>query len=114
MKKYQVNLDTQTIDSAEGALRNQYNKDYGIYLTPARKKDKEKMIENVEDLLAQNRVYVLNTENNKIFLEEHKKYQWDEDSLKTDKPKVVKIDDHTVDAFQYYVNNNLEKLGLKI
>jgi phage terminase large subunit len=59
MKKYQVNLDTQTIDSAEGALRNQYNKDYGIYLTPARKKDKEKMIENVEDLLAQNRVYVL-------------------------------------------------------
>jgi phage terminase large subunit len=114
MKQYQVNLDTQTIDSAEGALRNQYNKDYGIYLTPAKKKDKEKMIENVEDILAQDRVYVLNTENNRIFLDEHKKYQWDEESLKTDKPKVVKIDDHTCDAFQYYVNNNLEKLGLKI
>lgn len=112
-EKWGLNLDTETIDSAEGALRNQYAKDYGIYLRPARKKEKEKMIENVEDLLVQDRVFVLNTENNAIFLDEHKRYIWDEKSLKTAEPKVVKVDDHTCDAFQYYVNNNLEKLGLK-
>lgn len=112
--KWQLSIDDRTIDSAEAALRNQYDKDYGIWLRPAKKKEKQKMIENVEDLLVQDRVYVLDTQNNAIFLDEHKKYQWDEDSLKTDKPRVIKEYDHTVDAFQYYVNNNLEKLGLKI
>jgi phage terminase large subunit len=114
IKKWKTNIDSWTIDSAEGALRNQFNKDYGIYLTPARKKIKVKMIENVEDLLVQDRVYVLNNKNNSIFLEEHKKYQWDEKTLNTADPKVVKENDHTCDAFQYYVNNNLEKLGLKM
>jgi phage terminase large subunit len=114
VKQWEVNIDTYVIDSAEAALRNQYDKDYGQWLTPAKKKEKEKMIENVEDLLAQNRMHVLNNEPNKIFLDEHKKYQWDPDSLLTDKPKVIKVHDHTVDAFQYYVNNNLSKLGLKI
>lgn len=112
-KNFKLNVDTQTIDSAEGALRNQYNKDYGIYLQPAKKKQKVKMIENVEDLLAQNRIYVLNTKNNAIFLDEHKKYQWDKDTLNTADPKVIKDNDHTCDAFQYYVNNNLSKLNLK-
>ena len=114
ISKWNINVDTQTIDSADGALRNQFNKDYGVYLIPAKKKMKVKMIENVEDLLAQNRVYVLDTPNNQIFLEEHKKYQWDEDKKGTEDPKVVKVDDHTCDAFQYYVNNNLDKLGLKL
>jgi phage terminase large subunit len=114
VKQWGIHLDTQTVDSADGAIRNQYAKDHGIFLTPARKKDKEKMIENVEDLLALGRMYVLNTENNKIFLDEHRKYQWDEESLKTPQPKVVKVDDHTCDAFQYYVNNNLSKLNLKM
>jgi len=114
ISKYNVNIDTQVVDSADGAIRNQFSKDYGIYLTPARKSTKEDMIDYVRDLLANNRVYVLNTENNQIFLEEHKKYQWDEDSLEPGKePKVVKVDDHTVDAFQYYVINNLQKLELK-
>lgn len=113
-EQWGLNLDTQVVDSADGAIRNQYAKDYGIYLTPAKKKEKQKMIENVEDLLVLDRVYVLETENNKIFLDEHKKYQWDEDSLKTPDPKVVKQNDHTCDAFQYYVNNNLAKLNLKI
>lgn len=112
--KWNLNIDTKTIDSAEGALRNQYDKDYGEYLQPARKKQKVKMIENVEDLLAQGRVYVLNTENNLIFLDEHKKYQWDEKTLRTANPEVVKENDHTCDAFQYYVNNNLSKLNLKM
>ena len=77
-------------------------------------RQKVKMIESVEDLLSQGRVFVLNTENNKIFIEEHKKYQWDPKKKNTDKPEVIKIDDHTCDAFQYYVGNNLSKLGLKI
>lgn len=105
--------DVQTIDSAEGALRNQIFKDYGIRLHPVAKKKKIDMIDNVQDLLAQGRFFVLNTPNNQIFLEEHRKYQWDADTLQTDDPKVIKVDDHTCDAFQYYVNDNLRKLGLK-
>jgi phage terminase large subunit len=112
-KQWNINIDTHTIDSAEGALRNQVNKDYGLYLQPAKKKIKVKMIENVEDLLAQDRMFVLNTTNNRIFLDEHKKYQWDPETLNTADPKVIKEHDHTCDAFQYYTNNNLEKLGLK-
>src|SRR5690606_22743539 len=111
---YKKNIDKWIIDSADGALRNQFFKDKGIRLTPIAKKTKVKMIENVEDLLAQGRVYVLNTEGNKIFLEEHKKYQWDEKTLKSKNPDVNKVDDHTCDAFQYYVNGNLSKLGLTI
>lgn len=114
ISKYNLNLDTWVIDSADGALRNQVNKDYSLYLTPAKKKQKVKMIENVEDLLAQGRVFILNTKNNQIFLDEHKRYQWDEKTVNTADPKVIKEHDHTCDAFQYFVNNNLEKLGLKI
>lgn len=112
-KQYKRHFDVQTIDSAEGALRNQYFKDYGIRLHPVAKKKKIDMIDNVQDLLAQGRFFVLNTENNKVFISEHQKYQWDADSLNTADPKVIKIDDHTCDAFQYYVIDNLRKLGLK-
>lgn len=113
VKMYNRYFDIQTIDSAEGALRNQFFKDYGIKLHPVAKKKKIDMIDNVQDLLAQKRFFVLNTERNKIFIEEHKKYQWDADTLQSDDPKVIKVDDHTCDAFQYYVNDNLQKLGLK-
>jgi len=113
VKKYKRHFDVQTIDSAEGALRNQYFKDYGIRLHPVAKKKKIDMIDNVQDLLAQGRFFVLNTEINKVFISEHQKYQWDADSLNTADPKVIKIDDHTCDAFQYYVMDNLRKLGLK-
>ncbi|MGG4039907.1 PBSX family phage terminase large subunit [Heyndrickxia ginsengihumi] len=112
-KQYQRPIDMMTIDSAEGALRNQIYKDYSLKLHPISKKKKIDMIDNVQDLLAQGRFFYLDTENNKIFIEEHKKYQWDADTLQSDDPKVVKVDDHTVDAFQYYVNDNLRKLGLK-
>lgn len=113
INQYKRNIDVDTIDSAEGALRNQVFKDYGIRLHPIAKKKKVDMIDNVHDLLAQGRFYYLDTENNKIFIEEHKKYQWDPDTLESDDPKVIKEDDHTCDAFQYYVNDNLRKLGLK-
>lgn len=106
-------VDTQVIDSADAALRNQYNKDYGILLTPVKKLKKKDMIANVETLLALGNVYVLDTENNQIFLEEHKKYQWIPETKETDDPQVVKENDHTCDAFQYYVRMNLSKLGLK-
>jgi len=112
-QEYNKPIDMMTIDSAEGALRNQVFKDYSIRLHPIPKKRKVDMIDNVHDLLAQGRFFYLDTENNKIFIEEHKKYQWDPDALQSDDPKVVKEDDHTVDAFQYYVNDNLRKLGLK-
>lgn len=113
--KYRRPISTETIDSAEGALRNQIFKDYGRILTPVVKRKKDTMIDYVRDLLAQGRFYYLNTENNQIFIEEHKKYQWDKKSLEPGKePKVVKLDDHTCDAFQYYVVNNLSKLGLAL
>ncbi|WP_339176247.1 PBSX family phage terminase large subunit [Bacillus sp. PS93] len=112
-QEYNKYFDKQTIDSAEGALRNQFFKDYGIRLHPVAKKKKIDMIDNVQDLLAQGRFFVLKTESNQIFLTEHRKYQWDADTLQSDDPKIIKIDDHTCDAFQYYVKDNLQKLGLK-
>lgn len=112
-KTFNKQIDKTTIDSAEGALRNQVFKDYSLRLHPIAKKKKVDMIDNVHDLLAQGRFYYLDTPNNKIFIEEHKKYQWEPDTKDTDDPKVVKEDDHTCDMFQYYVNDNLRKLGLK-
>lgn len=112
-ERYLKHIDKRTIDSAEAALRNQYFKDYGIRLHPVNKKKKVNMIENVTDLLAQGRFFMIENDNNQIFYEEHKKYVWDEDTLQSDDPKVIKEDDHTCDAFQYYVQDNLRKLGLK-
>ncbi|KYC72302.1 MULTISPECIES: PBSX family phage terminase large subunit [Heyndrickxia] len=113
LSEFRKNIDMRTIDSAEGALRNQYMKDFGVRLHPIIKKKKVNMIENVQDLLAQGRFFMLRNNNNQIFYEEHKKYQWDADTLQSDDPKVIKVDDHTCDAFQYYVNDNLQKLRLK-
>lgn len=113
IEKYKRNIDKETIDSAEGALRNQLFLDYGIRLHPIAKKKKVDMIDHVHVLLAQGRFYYLDTPNNKIFIEEHKKYQWKEETRETDDPQVIKEDDHTCDMFQYYVNDNLRKLGLK-
>lgn len=111
--EFRRQYDVQTIDSAEGALRNQVFKDHGIRLHPVAKKKNIDMIDNVQDLLAQGRFYVLKKPSNQIFIEEHRKYQWDANTLQSDDPKVIKVDDHTVDAFKYYVQDNLRKLGLK-
>lgn len=103
-----------TIDSAEGALRNQYLEDFGIRWHPVAKKKKIVMTEYVQSLLADGRFYYLPTENNlRYFIEEHKRYQWEEKSIMNDDPKVVKEDDHTCDAFQYMIVDNLQLLGLK-
>ena len=103
-----------TIDSAEGALRNQYLEDFGIRWHPVAKKKKITMTEYVQSLLANGRFYYFPTENNlKYFIEEHKRYQWDEKTVKDDDPKVIKEDDHTCDAFQYMVVDNAQLLRLK-
>ena len=102
-----------TIDSAEGGLRNQYFKDYGERLHPVAKKRKIDMISYVQDLLALGRFFYLNTESNQVFIEEHRRYQWDEKTKDTKDPKVVKDDDHTCDALQYIVTDNLRDFDLK-
>lgn len=112
-ESYNRPIDKMTIDSAEGALRNQIYKDYHIRLNPVAKKKKVDMIDNSQDLLAQGRFFYLDTPANQIFVTEHKKYQWDASTLHSDDPKVIKIDDHTCDAFIYFVQDNLQKLGLR-
>ncbi|RBR36042.1 PBSX family phage terminase large subunit [Enterococcus cecorum] len=108
------NVRKRTIDSAEGALRNQYKKDYRIKWHPVKKKKKIVMTEFVQSLLAEGRFFYLPTKNNlKFFIEEHKKYQWDEKTVMNDDPKVIKEDDHTCDALQYFVVDNLKDLKLK-
>lgn len=113
----------RTIDSAEAALRNQYYKDYGQHWDPVGKKKKIDMIDIVHDLLAQGRFYYLkkpyktglpNCDSNDIFVEEHKKYQFDERTLNSDDPKVIKEDDHTCDEFQYFCTANARDLRLKV
>lgn len=111
--KYNVKTGLITIDSAEGGLRNQYYKDYGVNLHAVAKGKKIDMVDFVQDLLVQGRFYYLDIDKNKIFVEEHKRYQWDEKTIYSNNPEVIKVDDHTCDAFQYYVKDNLRKLGLK-
>lgn len=107
---WQRSADEATSDYA---IDHEYYKKYGRHWHHVHKVEKTKMIDHVQDLLATGRFYYLDNEANKIFIDEHQKYQWDGDSLKTDKPKVVKVDDHTCDAFQYFVLDNLRDLGLK-
>ena len=55
-EKYNVPIIRLTIDSAEGALRNQYFKDFGIRWVPVAKKKNQTMIDMVTSLLAQGKV----------------------------------------------------------
>ncbi|MCC4346125.1 PBSX family phage terminase large subunit [Limosilactobacillus reuteri] len=102
-----------TIDSAEGALDNQFYNDYGIHWHKVNKLKKVDMIDRVQDLLAQGRFYYLKRPENDIFIAEHQKYQWDENTLQSDDPKVIKEDDHTCDQFMYLCLDNERDLGLK-
>lgn len=136
LKKYQTTIDKETIDSAEGALRNQLFKDYGKRLSPVDKgKSKEKLIEYSQDFLAKGKFFILDNPNNKIFKKETENYRWKEGSVEKGKPEPDKTEkelpsteiyynshskeysyyyaDHTCDAFQYWVKDNLQKLGLK-
>lgn len=102
-----------TIDSAEGALDNQFYNDFGIRWHKVAKLKKVDMIDRVQDLLAQGRFYYLDRPENEIFLAEHRKYQWDDKTLQSDDPKVIKEDDHCCDQFMYFVRDNERFLGLK-
>lgn len=112
--KYKVQALQYTIDSAEGALRNQMFLDFGLRWHPVAKLKKVTMIDSFQSLLAQGRFYYLNIENNKIFIEEHKMYRWDEKTIKSDNPSVIKEDDHTCDTAQYFVLDNAKLLGLRV
>ena len=104
----------RTIDSAEAALRNQYYLDHQIRWHPVAKKDKQTMIDFATNLFAQGRFYYLDTENNKVFYEEHKHYRYKEGTADTDSPVVIKEDDHTCDAFEYFCVDNAAVLGIAV
>jgi phage terminase large subunit len=135
LKKYKTICDTETIDSAEGALRNQYFAMFGIKLIPVNKgKDKEELIEYSQDFLDTGKYVILNVPNNWIHIKEMKNYMWVKDSVEKGKPVPDKEEkeltgetyynthtndysyyyaEHSCDDFQYYVKNNLQKLGLE-
>lgn len=102
-----------TMDSAEGALDNQFYNDFGIHWHKVNKLKKVDMIDRVQDLAAQGRLFYLDNEDNKIWVEQCRKYQWDEDTLESDDPKVIKVDDHCADNLQYFVRDAERDLGLK-
>lgn len=134
-KKYKTIVDNETIDSAEGALRNQYFAMFGVKLHPVNKgKDKEELIEYSQDFIDLGKYVILNTENNWIHIKEMKNYMWKKDSVEKGKPDPDKEEkeltsetyynthtndysyyyaDHSCDAFQYWVKDNLQKLGLE-
>lgn len=107
---YKQSADSATSDFAlDHEMFKQFNQRYHH----VSKTEKTKMIDNVQNLLATGRVYYLDTPENQIFIEQARNYRWDEKTLKSDTPKVVKEDDHTCDAFQYFVLDNLRDLRLK-
>lgn len=110
---YHVRVLKRTIDSAEGALRNEFIKEYSERWHGVAKSDEATMIDYVSSLLAQGRVYYLDTDDNQIFVKQHQQYQWDEKTVHSDEPRVVKENDHTVDAFKYFAIDNARELGLK-
>jgi len=134
-KKYQTIVDTETIDSAEGALRNQYFAMFGIDLDPVNKgKNKEELIEYSQDFMDLGKYVILDTPNNWIHIKELKNYMWKKDSVEKGKPEPDKEEkeltgetyyntytndysyyyaEHSCDDFQYWVKNNLQKLGLE-
>lgn len=136
MKNWLSGIDTETIDSAEGALRNQLFKDWGKSFHPVNKgKNKEELIDYSIDFFSRGKFRALDTNNNQIFKREIKNYMWQEGSVEKGKPVPDKEEkeipstdeyfntwskdqsyyyaDHTCDMYQYWVKDNLRKLGLK-
>ena len=119
-----------------GALRNQFFKDYGKRLCPVDKgTNKEQLIDYTQDFLSKKKFRILNNNNNQIFKKENENYMWLKDSVEKGKPTPDKMEkaflssekyyntytkdyaysyaDHTQDQFQYWIKRNLQKLGLK-
>lgn len=136
IKKWKSGEDQETIDSAEGALRNQLYADYGKRFHPVNKgKSKEELIDYSQAFLAKGKFRILLNNNNKIFKKENENYMWKEGSVEKGKPEPDKTEnefigeepyynswsndysyyyaDHTQDVFQYWVKDNLSKLGIK-
>lgn len=136
IKKWKSGEDQETIDSAEGALRNQLYADYGKRFHPVNKgKNKEELIDYSQAFLAKGKFRVLSNNNNKIFKKENENYMWKEGTIEKGKPEPDKTEkefigeepyynswsndysyyyaDHTQDVFQYWVKDNLSKLGIK-
>lgn len=110
--KYGVLPCNQTIDSADGGIYTQYWQMYNVQWSKVRKLGEAEMIDRVQDLAAQGRLHVLKTPSNDIFLDEHKKYQWDPATVNSDHPRVIKEFDHSCDALKYGVLDNEQLLGL--
>ena len=137
IKKYKAPVDKETIDSAEGALRNQYFLDFGTRLHPVDKGENkiDGLIDFADDFLSKRKFRALDNNNNQIFKKEIENYCWKEGSVETGKPVPDKKEkaflngekyyntyskdyaysygDHSPDDFQYWVKDNLQKLGLK-
>lgn len=136
LKKYRCAIDNETIDSAEGALRNQLSSDWGKNFNPVNKgKSKEDLIDHSNDFISLDKFRILDNNNNQIFKKEIKNYRWQEGSVEKGKPQPDKTEkeftggetyynthskdtsyyyaDHSCDEFQYWIKDNLGKLGLE-
>ena len=136
IKRWKTGEDQETIDSAEGALRNQLYADYGKRFHPVNKgKSKEELIDYSQSFLAKGKFRIILNNNNKIFKKENENYMWKEGTVEKGKPEPDKTEkkfigeepyynswsndysyyyaDHTQDEFQYWVKDNLSKLGIK-
>ena len=112
--KYGVVPCNETIDSADGGIYTQYWQMYNVQWSKVHKLGEPEMIDRVQDLLAQGRMHVLKTPGNQVFLDEHKKYQWDSATVNSDHPRVIKEYDHSCDALKYLCLDNEQILGLAV
>lgn len=112
--KYGVVPCNETIDSADGGIYTQYWQMYNVQWSKVHKLGEPEMIDRVQDLLAQGRMHVLKTPGNQVFLDEHKKYQWDPATVNSDHPRVIKEYDHSCDALKYGILDNEQLLGLAL
>lgn len=110
-EKYDLYIDEMYIDSAEGALRTQFFKEYGEFIRTVVKKEKDEMIEDSRIVLVERQLYVIDEPENEIFWFEMEKYQRNMDN--PEKPKIIKVDDHCADWWQYWCVMNLNKIGLR-
>lgn len=107
-QKYQCTVNDSIIcDSADKSLRNYLHNNSSFYAVSPNKASKVKLIDQVRSFLRQGRFFILKNQNNKLFLQQHLTYQWKEgedEGQAGEKAKVLKINDHSVDALQYWID----------